>query len=257
MPRSIAKFLPDPFRHFLRARQRHVRSRAYSLSVDPGQVVRRSRERTCPICQYHGRFWSFGTPPRPDAMCPGCLNLERHRLLQLYLNSEAGRALARDRVLHIAPEWFVRMTAFGRSHYVAADIVAGDVDCVLDVETLPFPDRSFDVVLANHVLEHVGDDLAAMREIRRILSDHGTAILSVPIVMGWEQTYENPQVNSLEERAEHFGQHDHLRFYGKDFPERLCEAGFTVEPFQTSAQDEIRFALKRGDLLFLAQPNRG
>lgn len=256
MPRSIVRFLPDPFRQFLRVRRRYVRSRVYSLSVDPGQVMRQASERICPICRFRGRFWSFGTPPRPDAMCPACLNLERHRLLQLYLSSPGGQAMARDHVLHIAPEWFVRMSAFSRSLYVSADIVPGDVDCVLDLTTLPFGDRSFDVVIANHVLEHVDDDLAAMREIRRILRDHGTAILSVPIIMGWDRTYENPDVISLADRREHFGQHDHLRFYGKDFPDRLAEAGFRVEPFQTTAQDEIRYALKRGDLLFLAQPDR-
>jgi SAM-dependent methyltransferase len=48
---------------------------------------------------------------------------------------------------------------------------------------LPFPDRTFDVVLSNHVIEHVGDresQLRHLHEIRRVLRDDGVGYLAVP-----------------------------------------------------------------------------
>jgi SAM-dependent methyltransferase len=75
-------------------------------------------------------------------------------------------------------------------------------------------------VICNRVLEHVYDR-RALKEINRILSHDGVAILSVPIIEGWEHTYENINITTPEGRALHFGQHDHLRFYRNDFRQRL------------------------------------
>lgn len=47
-----------------------------------------------------------------------------------------------------------------------------------DIARLPFPDKSFDLVLAIEVLEHVPDPAAAVRELRRLATDH--LVLSVP-----------------------------------------------------------------------------
>ena len=49
-----------------------------------------------------------------------------------------------------------------------------------DLCTLPFADRSFELVLATDVLEHVDDDYAAAREIMRVLVPGGTALVTVP-----------------------------------------------------------------------------
>lgn len=45
-----------------------------------------------------------------------------------------------------------------------------------DVEALPFADASFDVVLAAHVIEHLGRPLRAMAEIDRVLRPGGRAV---------------------------------------------------------------------------------
>ena len=49
-----------------------------------------------------------------------------------------------------------------------------------DICALPFPDESFDFVLATDVIEHVDDDAAAAREIARVLAPGGMALISVP-----------------------------------------------------------------------------
>ncbi len=137
---------------------------------------------------------------------------------------------------------------------VTADITGNGVDCQCGMEEMPFPDRSFDAVIANHVLEHVEDDLRAMREIRRVIKTGGVAILSVPVIQGWERTYENARIESPAQRRVHFGQADHRRFYGRDFPSRLEHAGLAVDRFQVDPSSEVAFGLRRGDCLFVASP---
>ena len=223
---------------------------------DPMQFRRAAHDRECPVCGHRGRFWSHGTPPRSEAMCPRCLSLERHRLLHLLVDQHAASAFDGKHVLHFAPEACIRDRLARMSRYVTADISGRGVDCRCAMEAIPFPDGSIDTVIANHVLEHVDDDLVAMRELRRVLRpDGGMAILSVPIVHGWDETYENPGIVAPELRHVHFGQEDHKRMYGRDFADRLRRAGFTVEIFRAHPESEIRFGLRRGDQFFLARPN--
>ena len=85
------------------------------------------------------------------------------------------------------------------------------------------------MVIANHVLEHVEDDRKCMRELYRVLTPGGWAILQVPIDYSLERTYEDASIVAPEEREKHFRQKDHLRLYGRDYPQRLAEAGFEVK----------------------------
>jgi SAM-dependent methyltransferase len=119
------------------------------------------------------------------------------------------------------------------------------------MEEIELPEDSFDCVICNHVLEHV-DDRKATREIHRILSENGLLIASVPIIEGWETTYENPAISSAAERTLHFGQFDHVRFYGRDFRDRVCEAGFVLEEeFTAGGEDSVKHGLIRGEKIFI------
>ena len=107
-------------------------------------------------------------------------------------------------------------------------------------------------MVCSHVLEHV-NDRKALRELKRILRPSGTAILMVPIVEGWDTTYEDPSVSSPEGRDLHFGQSDHIRFYGRDFRDRVRDAGFELTEFTAEEPDVSRYGLLRGDKVFFAR----
>lgn len=207
--------------------------------------------RTCTICSFEGRFRAFGDPPRWDAQCPSCGSLERHRLLALMLNQRHG--LVEGRVIHFAPEPAIRdLVRPHASQYQSADLFMRGCDLALDLEKLNLEDESVDVFIASHVLEHV-DDAKALSELHRCLKQDGVAIIMVPIVEGWSQTYENSAIQSDAERTLHFGQFDHVRYYGSDLRDRIRAARFDLQEFSASPQECIKFGLMPGEIIFLAR----
>lgn len=209
--------------------------------------------RTCPVCGYHGVFISVGHPPRWDARCPNCGSRERHRLLQLWIAEGGGNKLAGKRILHFAPEKAVMRQMRGNSLYETADLAQPGVTHRVDITSVPLADARYDVVMANHVLEHIEDDRKALRELFRLLRPGGLALLSVPLNATRPQTYENPAVKTSAERWAHFSAHDHRRYYGLDFADRLAEAGFKVETFRLSPEEEVRYGLLRDEWIYIAR----
>lgn len=185
----------------------------------------------CPICERElGSFAPFGG--RQGALCPGCRSLERHRLLWLYMARETAILREPTSCLHLAPEPAIRARLRQRDNvdYVSADLNPGwPADVVADVTDLPFEDASYDVVICNHVLEHVPDDAAAIAEMRRVLRPGGLALMLHPLDETRQSTYEDASITSARKREEMFGQRDHVRVYGTDFYDRLSEGGFEVE----------------------------
>jgi len=167
---------------------------------------------------------------RPNARCPACGSSDRERLLFHYLSTRTGIFRDRLRVLHVAPERCLsRRLELNRAlQYVTADIDSPLARVRIDVRRMEFADASFDVILCNHVLEHVPEDRQAMRELRRVLRPGGWAILQVPM-MPSATTFEDPTVTTPRDRERAFGQSDHVRIYGRDYLARLGEAGFKVE----------------------------
>ncbi len=214
-----------------------------------------STPRHCPCCGYEGRFLANGMPLRMDSQCPKCLSLERHRLLRLALDS--WDFVPRGaRTLHFAAElsvWNILNDA--GADIVTADIVPGRGDIALNIEAIDQPDESFDLVVASHVLEHV-DDRKALPEIRRILRPGGKLLLLVPIIEGWAQTYEDPTITDPRDRDLHFGQDDHVRYYGADLRDRLTQAGFDTREFTATGADSVRFGLLRGEKIFLSSKSK-
>lgn len=187
--------------------------------------------RWCPVCERPaGKFGVFGSRRRQNARCPWCQSLERHRFAWLLLTGRSDLLDGRPkRVLHFAPERALEPRFRERlgEGYVTADLLDPKADMQLDITAMPLPDEGFDMIYCSHVLEHVVEDRKAMREMWRVLKPGGWALVSVPMMA--ERTIEDPSVTDPEERTRVFGQADHVRIYGRDFIDRLREAGFEVE----------------------------
>lgn len=169
---------------------------------------------------------------RPNVLSPSTLSLERHRLLWLYLQSETDFFTSKEkkRVLHFAPEqpFYRRFRAQTNLDYTTTDLVSPLADVRADICNLPFGDESYDLVLCNHVLEHVVDDTEAMRELYRVLKPGGMGIFQVPQDLSREATFSDDTITDPRERARAFGQYDHVRVYGRDYFDKLRDVGFTV-----------------------------
>ncbi len=219
----------------------------------------RGQNVSCPVCgKSYKTFlpYGYGKGIHDNRLCPGCLTLERHRLLWLFLQKKTNLFTAKLKFLHIAPEqpFYKRFKKMENLEYITADLESPIADVKMDIQKMPFDDASFDVVICNHVLEHVDDDHQAMREVYRVLKKGGWAILQVPIDYNREHTYEDPNITSPEEREKHFGQYDHRRVHGKDYGKRLAEAGFEVVEdhfVKTFSQEEInRYRLDKNEIIY-------
>lgn len=68
-------------------------------------------------------------------------------------------------------------------------------------ETLPFPDEAFDIVISNHVIEHLAHQYGHVAEISRILKPDGIAYLATPNrLWPWEFHYRLPLLHYLPPR---------------------------------------------------------
>jgi SAM-dependent methyltransferase len=178
--------------------------------------------------------------------------LERHRLIFLWL-AENAYAVANKRVVHFAPEPAIRkLLQPHASHYIAGDLVPRAGDRVLDIDAIALPDGSADFVFCSHVLEHV-DDRKALGEMHRILSSDGLAIILVPLIEGWKQTYKNDAIATPEGRNLHCGQHDHVRYFGADIRERIKRAEFDLSEFPAVEPEVHTYSLLRGETIFVAR----
>ena len=206
----------------------------------------------CPICgRSSSKFYSAGfTFPvlkeqeivgggfRENIRCPNCGSADRERLVYLYLKNKAHVDTARFAVLHVAPEVSLQRYLKGLSNitHESIDIGSPHADKHMDLRALEYADGLFDIVICNHVLEHIQDDHVAMGEILRVLKPNGFAILQVPISLKLKQTFEDPSVIKPEDRERVFGQNDHIRIYARDYKDRLVAAGFSVEVLDYQAQ---------------------
>lgn len=210
--------------------------------------------RQCTICNYEGRFRAVGNPPQWDARCPKCGSFDRHRLMALYLDRHP--EAAKERVVHFAPDpCIAKFLKPKASQYRTADLFMPGVDLKLDLQDLDLPDGSVDLFICSHLLEHVPDDRKALTELRRCTAAGGAVLIMVPIIEGWRETYEQPEMAAAGDKARelHFGQHDHVRFYGADLRDRIRQAGFHLEEFTASPDECIRYGLQRGETVFVAR----
>jgi SAM-dependent methyltransferase len=226
----------------------------------------------CPICRYKGRdLYKVGIdiPILKEKMVVGggcrnagcfkCNSYDRERLLYIYLFHELDiKGKAHDlSILHIAPEHHLTTKLGGMKFkkYQCGDKYTTGYSYPehvmdMDVTDIPFEDGAFDLVICNHVLEHIPDDQRAMREIFRVLKNGGQALLQVPFSMNSTETIEDFSITSPEEREQAFGQFDHVRIYGRNYFDRLRKVGFNVSTLNISMKYP-KAGLNRNEELFV------
>jgi ubiquinone/menaquinone biosynthesis C-methylase UbiE len=144
-------------------------------------------------------------------------------------------------MLHIAPEValmrkFNQIYTSNRELYVTADLESPLATLHFDVQHIPLEDESFDVIICNHLLEHVESDHMALKELYRVMRHGGWGIILSPIDESRETTFEDDSITDEAERTRIFGQYDHRRIYGRDYADRLRKAGFEVEVIDYASQ---------------------
>lgn len=219
----------------------------------------RGSKYTCPVNgKSYRKFLPYGRiNVRENALCPGSLSLERHRLMWLFLKDKSNFFTGNLDFLHIAPEvcFIDKFRELHGDKYITADIESPLADLKMDVHEIPFEDNKFDWVICNHVMEHVENDRKAMKEILRVLKPGGHAIMQIPIFHPIpDVTLEDPSITSPKEREKVYGQDDHVRMYGKDYPQRLEECGFKVEPVdyakELTEEERFRYALPEDEIIY-------
>ena len=230
----------------------------YSFLITPIlRIIFHGKKYTDPIDDSnYSKFLSYGYKTvRKNALCPGTLSLERHRLLWLYLDKETDFLNLNLKVLHVAPEqvFYKKFKKLKNWEYLTFDLNSPIADIKGDLTSTNFKDESFDLIICNHVLEHIEDDKLALNEIYRILKYNGISILQVPMNVKRKNTFEDSSIKSKNQREKYFGQYDHVREYGLDFKDRVEQAGFEVEMINYStkiSQDlVIKYGLMKDDLI--------
>ncbi len=192
---------------------------------------------------------------RSNVLSPSTLSLERHRLLWLFLKEETDFFTSHKKVLHFAPEqaFYKRFRNQKNLDYITTDLESPLADVKADICNLPFEDNEFDVILCNHVLEHIPDDTKAMQELFRVLNPGGMAILQIPQDLKRATTFEDDSIVDKKERARIFGQYDHVRVYGRDYFDKLRAIGFKVHEVdytkKLTAEEIEKYCLSNGEII--------
>ena len=164
--------------------------------------------------------------------CYYCGAHDRERHLFMYFDKLKFWKLFKGKnVLHFAPEKHLRIKLkdLVKANYIQADLNPQNNEIYkIDITEISFPDMTFDFVICNHVLEHIPNDLKALKEIYRVLRTRGKAILQTPFSKMIQNSFEDPRINSDELRERFYGEIDHYRIYGIDFFQKLKSVGFKL-----------------------------
>ena len=163
-----------------------------------------------------------------NKMCRNCFSLPRHRILAYYF-TENRQKISPDKILMFSGEPVTVWFEANNYRYTTVDLFNRYADLKIDIQNIQFPDRTWSLIICNHILEHVQDYKKSLQELRRVLTDNGILALAVPTDRNLAETYEDAVIVNEDDRREKFGQNDHLRVFGGDFVAILTVSGFSVE----------------------------
>ncbi len=213
----------------------------------------------CPFCGYNAKDLSpIGTNIKVlnekhvigaglrNGGCYKCGSSDRERLIYVYLKNVLNIFETKNiKILHLAPEKNLSkiFSKVGFEKYICGDLFTEgykypDYVQNMNVLNIPYEDNYFDLIICNHLLEHVPNDIDAMKELVRVLKPNAKAILQVPISKNSKTTFEDFSVTNPKEREIVFGQFDHVRIYGQDYVDRLNSVGLNVERINISKKYE-------------------
>lgn len=201
----------------------------WSNSID----IQNKKVRFCPICGTFSEFLQSGN----SEFCPKCKSLERHRFAYLLFKYKFYDILFNKKIkfLHFAPEecLYGFFNEKQNIDYYPVDLNPENYGVKIrdkvNMEYISYESNKFDMIYHSHVLEHVPNDVAAMKELYRVLKPDGNCIIFVPINFSLNKTLEKEEYNTPELREKYYGQHDHVRYYAMDIVDKLEYVGFNVE----------------------------
>lgn len=195
---------------------------------------------------------------RENCTCPVCKSKDRIRMVYYYLEKYTNVFVGKNCILHFAPEFPIKQKIKKNKYaeYYDGDIQKGRATYVVDITDIQFPDNKFDYIICNQVLEHIPDEKKAINELKRVIKPNGKIIITVPICVSNEKTFEDPNITDSKERLANFCQEDHVRLYGRDFKKRLEKFGFEVEEWRVDEHviEQVieEYSFSKGGLIYIA-----
>ena len=195
---------------------------------------------------------------RENCVCPVCYSKDRKRLVYYYIKNFTDILTSKNTVLHFAPEYEIKELIKKNSNceYYDGDINKEKATYVIDMTDINFQNDTFDYIICNQVLEHIVEEKKAISELKRVIKPNGKIIITVPICISNEKTYEDLSITDPIGRLENFCQENHVRLYGRDFKKRLEKYGLKVEEWKVDehfTNKEIKkFAFQEGSIIYIA-----
>nr|WP_315034576.1 methyltransferase domain-containing protein [uncultured Chryseobacterium sp.] len=203
----------------------------------------------CNICET--KLKRFAQLNNGQLICPVCGSLPRTRRLYSLLKNEFLKThfsfldFSPSRMLY--KKWKERKDIV----YFPTDFENEFLsDYHYDITNISAEDNTFDLIVCYHILEHIIDDVTAMKELYRVLKSGGQILIQTPFKEG--DIYEDYNIISPEERLKHFGQDDHVRIYSvAGLENRLQKAGFITEI--RNCKEDLYHGLSRDETIIICK----
>lgn len=196
-----------------------------------------------------------------EQKCHNCFSTDRDRLVYVYLRDfyQLFEKTERLRLLHVAPESCLANVFLNLSYieYHPIDSFEHGYDYAsfirnMNLLKLEYADNYFDLIICNHVLQDINEDVQAMKEIFRTLRKGGQAILQIPISELIPDIMESDENLSESECEKRYGQRFHKRIYtSAGFMERLYSVGVNVSKLKIGYLYP-HYSLNNEEYIFLA-----